>query len=396
MNATTCTVNECPLADIVICLDNSATVGAENWGSMVAFVQAVVSVLPISPTQVQVAVVDFGNLGYIDFDFAQYTSNAAVQNGISLLHYRGENANMTGGLYWSMLQLTNPLFGYRSDAPRRVIILLSVANPNVAVPTLNNQVAQIKAANIQLITIGIGSQANQGLLMSIASNPSYFTPVSSFGAVTTVVNEILGEACGVPYLRVFNECSVNNGGCNYYCNSTVNITGTSFFCSCPPGLVLSANGYTCEDVNECELNTSLCPSSQLCFNTFASYFCIITNSLNNGLLPEVSGPLNDVASSGQTTSTYSLTAVALAATLSAIVAVLIAVIIILIVRHVLKGRRVKDLAVATHYPSNQGFVTGSFGFGSVKSTSSQGSSQALAIEAGPDGDIFASLDETHA
>lgn len=40
----------------------------------------------------------------------------------------------------------------------------------------------------------------------------------------------------------FDECSVNNGGCEQTCSNNVG----SFTCSCASGYLLSDNGLTCE------------------------------------------------------------------------------------------------------------------------------------------------------
>jgi hypothetical protein len=39
----------------------------------------------------------------------------------------------------------------------------------------------------------------------------------------------------------FNECVTNNGGCSHYCHNTIG----SFYCSCPPGMILSRRGDFC-------------------------------------------------------------------------------------------------------------------------------------------------------
>lgn len=64
-------------------------------------------------------------------------------------------------------------------------------------------------------------------------------------------------------------CSVQNGGCSQLCLSNSN--GEKIGCSCRPGYSLSTDGSSCNDINECSLNGSLC--EQKCQNTEGSYYC---------------------------------------------------------------------------------------------------------------------------
>ncbi|KAI4878960.1 hypothetical protein NFI96_004800, partial [Prochilodus magdalenae] len=64
-----------------------------------------------------------------------------------------------------------------------------------------------------------------------------------------------------------NECENSNGGCEGTCCNTIG----SFYCKCPEGSTLGADGKTCQDIDECtELNGGC---QQKCVNTPGSYYC---------------------------------------------------------------------------------------------------------------------------
>ncbi|XP_044762088.1 low-density lipoprotein receptor-related protein 2 [Coccinella septempunctata] len=69
-----------------------------------------------------------------------------------------------------------------------------------------------------------------------------------------------GEGCDL------NECKHQNGLCSNGCKQTP----SGPLCLCPKGEVLSKDGFTCEDVNECE-PPGLC--SQTCTNLKRGYMC---------------------------------------------------------------------------------------------------------------------------
>ncbi len=65
-----------------------------------------------------------------------------------------------------------------------------------------------------------------------------------------------------------NECAKNNGGCAQKCKNTQG----GFACSCNRGYTLNADGYNCDDVNECAKNNGGCGDSTIyiCINNLGS------------------------------------------------------------------------------------------------------------------------------
>ena len=64
-----------------------------------------------------------------------------------------------------------------------------------------------------------------------------------------------------------NECQFANGGCEVRCENTVG----SYYCNCSEGFQISANGYSCNDINECQFANGGCEVR--CENTIGSYYC---------------------------------------------------------------------------------------------------------------------------
>ncbi|KAK0067663.1 fibrillin-3, partial [Biomphalaria pfeifferi] len=65
-----------------------------------------------------------------------------------------------------------------------------------------------------------------------------------------------------------DECAASSTNrCSQRCT---NIVG-SYLCSCHSGYTLGTDGYTCQDINECDLNVSSC--EQVCSNTLGGYTC---------------------------------------------------------------------------------------------------------------------------
>ncbi|CAB1323870.1 unnamed protein product, partial [Coregonus sp. 'balchen'] len=67
---------------------------------------------------------------------------------------------------------------------------------------------------------------------------------------------------------VQDECKERNP-CSHVCH---NAMGT-YYCSCPRGLTISADGRTCQDIDECSLGGHMCHDGEDCENTIGSYRC---------------------------------------------------------------------------------------------------------------------------
>ena len=73
------------------------------------------------------------------------------------------------------------------------------------------------------------------------------------------------------YCADYNECDVNNGGCQTSCHNN----DGSFTCSCNSGFELCSEGRNCLDIDECSENPSICgdPRFSNCINTYGSFTC---------------------------------------------------------------------------------------------------------------------------
>ena len=69
---------------------------------------------------------------------------------------------------------------------------------------------------------------------------------------------------------LMGPCSINNGGCGHICSNGVYMNAT---CSCREGYTLAEDGYSCLDVDECELKYKEGGCQQRCTNSIGSYQC---------------------------------------------------------------------------------------------------------------------------
>lgn len=65
------------------------------------------------------------------------------------------------------------------------------------------------------------------------------------------------------------KCNVNNGFCEHTC-----IPGNPDRCRCKPGFLLSANGRSCIDIDECKARTANCGTGKFCLNFQGYHSCV--------------------------------------------------------------------------------------------------------------------------
>uniref|UniRef100_A0A915AMY7 EGF-like calcium-binding domain-containing protein n=1 Tax=Parascaris univalens TaxID=6257 RepID=A0A915AMY7_PARUN len=64
-----------------------------------------------------------------------------------------------------------------------------------------------------------------------------------------------------------DECVANNAGCEHVCNNEAG----GYSCSCEGGFLLAPDKHSCYDVNECLINNGEC--AQLCKNEEGGHRC---------------------------------------------------------------------------------------------------------------------------
>ena len=66
-----------------------------------------------------------------------------------------------------------------------------------------------------------------------------------------------------------DECLLGTSNCEHNCNNTIG----SYECYCNRGYQLSADDRSCEDVDECALDTEQCLNGEICTNMIGSFAC---------------------------------------------------------------------------------------------------------------------------
>lgn len=187
-------------ADILFLLDRSGSIceamepgGATSWEYVLDFTVAMVNTLDVAPEAAQVALVLFGNFGYVQFSFGNFNSSQEIMDFIRAIDCKAENTNTTGGLRVARTEVFSSA-GDRPDA-ENIIVMVTDGQPNREVEELPGEIANLAAADIKLIAIGTGD-ANEIFLETLVVSPEDYFFILDFPGLAQIAEVVTLVACG--------------------------------------------------------------------------------------------------------------------------------------------------------------------------------------------------------
>jgi len=187
------------IADIILVLDQSGSVGWENWPIQIDFVKNMVSLLPIGPYSTHIGVLTFDAENFVEFDLNTYTVESDMQAHLDKLK-TGEapttvrlckrtytHAALDEAL--SMAQTSG-----RKGVPRIVVLITDGAS---TYPRNTEDAARrlrLSDAVDTVFAIGVGRGADVQELTMIAGSADKVKQMS-FATMTDHITAIAQEAC---------------------------------------------------------------------------------------------------------------------------------------------------------------------------------------------------------
>ncbi|KAJ8036652.1 Latent-transforming growth factor beta-binding protein 4 [Holothuria leucospilota] len=107
------------------------------------------------------------------------------------------------------------------------------------------------------------------LLIEVGRTYKYSIETDDQNDDDTVIISLVDGPAGANIDEAANDCA-SQSKCDQICTDTPE----HFVCSCRNGFELLPDGYSCQDIDECKRQESLCNDNSLCQNTEGSYRCI--------------------------------------------------------------------------------------------------------------------------
>lgn len=163
-----CLVCEKEMADLVILIDGSESIGPAEWEILKKSMINLVKKLEIAPDRWRVSVAQFSDTVLDHFYLDKYSNSAGVEQGIRDISQRKQDTNTWTALR-SLQDYFKPEHGCRIKdgiSQNLLVITNGKANDKEDLGIL----AELRAKNIETFAIGIGKDINPHQLLKIAGS----------------------------------------------------------------------------------------------------------------------------------------------------------------------------------------------------------------------------------
>ncbi|XP_039891289.1 collagen alpha-1(VII) chain isoform X6 [Simochromis diagramma] len=188
-------------ADIVFLVDESSSIGTDNFRKMKDFIFRVATYFPVIGSQgTQIAVVHYSDEPRIEFRLNDFKDRNSVLRALRALRYGGGNTKTGKGISYVLQELFQEAHGMRQDVPHVLVLFTDgKAQDNVVPPS---RIA--RALGVSVLAVGV-SNADREELNKIAAPTSYknifYSP--TFDDFPSVEREFIRSLCSDELITEF-------------------------------------------------------------------------------------------------------------------------------------------------------------------------------------------------
>ncbi|XP_051546820.1 collagen alpha-1(VII) chain-like [Myxocyprinus asiaticus] len=190
-------------ADIVFLVDESWSIGTNNFGKLKDFLFRIVTYFPtIGPKGTQIAVVHYSDQPRIEFNFNAHKDRNSVLRALREVHYGGGNTKTGHGISYVLRELFQESLGMRQEVPHILVLLTDGrAQDDVEPPS---RIAH--ALGVSVLAIGI-AHADIEELGKIASPTTYKNIffASDFDDLPSIEREFISSICSEALQSEFKQ-----------------------------------------------------------------------------------------------------------------------------------------------------------------------------------------------
>ncbi|GAB1610453.1 uncharacterized protein LOC115221805 [Argonauta hians] len=182
--------------DLVFLVDESGSVGQNDFQKVREFLEKSINKLPIFPGQFRVSVVRFDDSPKVLFYLNAFSTSAQMVNLVKTMPYNGGGTNTGRGIdavvndVFSLANGAKP----KEDAPR-VLVLVTDGQSNSRALT----VQAARRANqeaIEIFSVGVGGNVDRDELLQVSEKCNRVFSLSTFDDMDNFLYELIKNACG--------------------------------------------------------------------------------------------------------------------------------------------------------------------------------------------------------
>lgn len=156
-------------------VDESGSIGEENFRLTRNFLRSVISSLETGPFNIRVGIVTYNDVPTAHISLNSFRDKADILQFISFLPYRQGGKNTGAALHFTLKNIFTEKKGSRKDVPKvAVVITDGESQDNVTEPAI-----ALRRAGVTVFAVGI-KDASKAELLEMASYPKFIFTVDSF------------------------------------------------------------------------------------------------------------------------------------------------------------------------------------------------------------------------
>ncbi|KAM9782556.1 collagen alpha-6(VI) chain-like [Neosynchiropus ocellatus] len=182
------------LADIVFIVDESGSIGQQNFRLVRSFLYSVVNVFDVKPNQVRIGIVMFSDRASSEVYLDTFKDKKELLTYIKILPYRGGGTNTAAALEFAEEKVFTTARGSRKRMGVQQIAI--VITDGESQYNVTKEAASLRRSGVTVYAIGV-KDANEEQLIEIASHPAskYVVNVDSFAALKSVKQTLPRAIC---------------------------------------------------------------------------------------------------------------------------------------------------------------------------------------------------------
>uniref|UniRef100_UPI00398F5510 collagen alpha-1(XIV) chain isoform X2 n=1 Tax=Pristiophorus japonicus TaxID=55135 RepID=UPI00398F5510 len=180
------------IADIVVLVDGSWSIGRLNFRLVRLFLENLVSAFNVDSDKTRIGLAQYSGDPRIEWNLNQYSTKEAVLDAVRNLPYKGGNTLTGLALTYILENSFNPEAGTRTGVPKIGILITDGKSQDDVLPPAKS----LRDAGIELFAIGV-KNADVNELKAIASEPddTHVYNVADFNIMNTIIEGLTKTVC---------------------------------------------------------------------------------------------------------------------------------------------------------------------------------------------------------
>ncbi|XP_067262341.1 integrin alpha-M-like isoform X2 [Chanodichthys erythropterus] len=179
--------HDIPPLDAIILFDDSGSITAENFETMIRFIKNLIALF--LDTRAQVAVAKFSTRVSAVFHFENFAVNRDPDQLMKDVTQAQGDTYTPSAIRFVLEEMFSEKVGMRSNS-QKLLLVITDGKSNDPKEEFKNVILKANERDITRFAIGVGKEYSRPELEVIASSPKFVFETESFSALTTILNQL--------------------------------------------------------------------------------------------------------------------------------------------------------------------------------------------------------------